>query len=378
MNVIDYLLKKIAVRDLIEFLGHMEFNCRKTIEQRINIKFCVKLGKTATETLKMLRDVYGDSSMSRTRVFEWHKRFVEGREDVEDDPKSGRPCTSTTDTNIEKVRQLVRSDRRLTIRVIANEVGMDKETVRTILVDTLGMRKVCAKMVPRLLTEEQKAQRLNACRDILQQMEADEKLLENVITGDESWVFQYDPETKRQSRQWKSASSPRPKKARMQRSQVKVMLITFFDHQGMVHHEFVPKGQTVNQHFYKEVLTRLVNKIRQKRRASWAGKTWILHHDNAPAHTALSVKQFLVSKEITTLHHPPYSPDLAPCDFFLFPKLKGILKGTRFQGVEDIKTSVTIHLKTITKEQFSQCYKAWSKRMEKCIKANGEYFEGDK
>ena len=169
-------------------------------------------------------------------------------------------------------------------------------------------------------------------------------------------------------------SSPRPKKSRMQRSQVKVMLITFFDHQGMVHHEFVPQGQTVNRHFYKEVLTRLVNKIRQKRRASWAAKTWILHHNNAPA---LSVKQFLVSKEITT-HHPPYSPDLASCNFFLFPKLKGILKGTRFQKVEDIKTSVTRHLKTITKEEFSQCFKAWSKRIEKCIKANGEYFEGDK
>ena len=112
------------------------------IEQRINIKFRVKLGKTATETLKMLGDVYGDSSMSRARFFEWHKQFVEDREDVEDDPKSGRPCTSITDTNIKKVRQLVHSDRRLTIRVIANKVGMDKETVHTILIDTLSMRKV--------------------------------------------------------------------------------------------------------------------------------------------------------------------------------------------------------------------------------------------
>ena len=144
--------------------------------------------------------------MSRTRIFEWHKRFVEGRED---DPKSGRrPCTSTTDTNIEKVQQLVCSDHHLTIRIITNKVEMDKETVRIILVDTLGMRKVCAKMVPRLFTEEQKAQRLNACRDILQQMKADKKLLKNVIR-DESWVFQYDPETKRQSHQWKSVSSPR-------------------------------------------------------------------------------------------------------------------------------------------------------------------------
>ena len=179
-------------------------------------------------------------------------------------------------------------------------------------------------------------------------MEADKKLLENVITGDESWVFQYDLKTKRQSRQWKSVSLPRPKKARMQRSQVKVMLIIFFDHQEMVHHEFVPQGPTVNQRFYKVVLTRLINKIRQKRRASWSRKTWILHHDNAPAHIALSIKQFLVSKEITTLHHPSYSPDSSRCDFFFFPKLKEILKGTNFQGVEDVKTSVTRHLKTIT------------------------------
>ena len=153
-------------------------------------------------------------------------------------------------------------------------------------------------------------------------------------------------------------SLPRPKKARMLRSQVKVMLITFLDHQEMVHHEFVPQGQTVNQHFYKEVLTHLINKIRQKRRASWAGKTWILYHDNAPAHIVIRVKQFLVLKKITALHHPPYLLDLAPCNFFIFPKLKGIFKGTRFQGVMDIKTCMTGHLKTITKKEFSQCFKA--------------------
>ena len=155
-----------------------------------------------------------------------------------------------------------------------------------------------------------------------------------------------------------------------------VMLITFFDHYEPVHDEFVPQGQTVNQPFYKEVQTRHINKIRQKRTDFWARKTWILHHDNAPAHTALSVKVFGV-KKITTLHHPPYSPALVPCDFFLFAKLKGILKGTCFKRVEDIKTSVMNHLKTITIEKFSQCFKAWSTRIEKRIKANGEYFKGD-
>ena len=104
----------------------------------------------------------------------------------------------------------------------------------------------------------------------------------------------------------------------------------------MLHHEFVYRGQTVDQQFYKKVLTRLVNKISQEQRDSWAGKTWILHHDNAPAHTALSVKYLLVSKEITTLDHSPYSPDLALCNFFFFQKLKGILRGTRFEEIDDI------------------------------------------
>ena len=169
-------------------------------------------------------------------------------------------------------------------------------------------------------------------------MEADEKLLENVITGDESWVFQYDSETKRQSPQWKSVSSPRPKKDRMQRLQVKAMLITFFDHQGMVHHEFVSQGQTVNQHFYKEVLTGLVNKICQKRRASWAGKTWILHHDNVPAHTALSVKQFLGLERNHRVASSTLFAGLSPLRFLSFSKTERVSQRDTFsrsRGYQD-------------------------------------------
>ena len=81
-----------------------------SVEQRTNIKFCVKLGKTATETFNMLLEVYGDSCMSRTRVFEWHKQFVDGQLSVEDDAKPGRPCSIKTDVNIEKVQELVCTD----------------------------------------------------------------------------------------------------------------------------------------------------------------------------------------------------------------------------------------------------------------------------
>lgn len=109
------------------------------VEQRVNMKFLVKLGKSATETYTLLKEVYGDECLSRSQVFEWYKKFKEGREDIEDDPRPGRPRTSKTDDNIEKVCEIVRKDHRLSIRAIAEIANIDRETVRQILHDHLGM-----------------------------------------------------------------------------------------------------------------------------------------------------------------------------------------------------------------------------------------------
>lgn len=152
------------------------------IEQRIVVKFHVKLGKTATETYLLLKEVYGNECLSRARVFEWFKRFQDGREDVEDDARPGRPSTSKTDENIEKIGNLIRSDRRLTVRAIAETVGIDKECVRQILHNNFNMKKVCAKMVPKILTIEQKEARENICTDTLNAIANDPNFLERVIT----------------------------------------------------------------------------------------------------------------------------------------------------------------------------------------------------
>jgi len=120
------------------------------------------------------------------------------------------------------------------------------------------MRKVCAKMIPKKLTEEQKQRRVTIFQDLLDRQD---NILGPVITGDETWVYQYDPETKRQSAQWKTANSPRPKKFGQSTSRVKTMLLTFFDIRGTVHNEFVSNGQTVNQVYYLEVLERLREKL---------------------------------------------------------------------------------------------------------------------
>ena len=102
-------------------------------EQRINLKFLVKLNKTPTECYKLLQEAYGDSSLSRARVFEWCKRFSEGRESTEDDQRPGRPVTVSTQETVTKINQIVRADRRMSIRIIAEAVNTDKETVTKIL-----------------------------------------------------------------------------------------------------------------------------------------------------------------------------------------------------------------------------------------------------
>jgi len=124
-------------------------------------------------------------------------------------------------------------------------------------------------------------------------------------------VYGYDPETKQQLSQWKSPNSPRSKKARQVRSNVKSMLIVFLNIQGIVHKEFIPPGQTVNGKFYCEVFKRLREGIRCKHPDKWKKNNWFLHHDNMPAHTSL-VRQFLTSKNITVIPHLHYSSDFAP------------------------------------------------------------------
>jgi len=96
----------------------------------------------------------------------------------------------------------------------------------------------------------------------------------------------------------------------------------------------------------------------RKRPEKWANG-FILHHDNAPCHTSLLVWQFLSNKNITVCPHPPYSPDLAPYDFWLFPKGKMTMKGKRFELIQDIEAVMTAQLKTLTKEDFQDCFRKW-------------------
>ena len=162
---------------------------------------------------------------------------------------------------------------------------------------------------------------MNICADILQNTENDQNFLENVITCDESWFFfNTTQKSKCQSMHWTSPISPRQKKAWHSKSKFKAMVIVFSNIRGTVHVAWVPEGQIVNQVYYKEDLKNLHERVRRRRPEMWKIGSRVLHQDNMPAQNALSVKIFLTKHKITVLEHPPYSPDLAPCDFIYFQR----------------------------------------------------------
>jgi len=237
----------------------------KVDEQRVCIKFCVRLCKTGTETFEMFKQAFGDSCMSRRRTLEWFGRFKNGRTSTANDDRSGRPSTETIPSKVAHVRAAVNRDRRRTVHDLSAEVGIGYGSCQRILTEQLNMHRIATKFVPRVLTQDQKDSRVAICQDLKETVINDPTLLLNVITGDESIVYTYDPESKLQSSQWKSPGSPRPKKTRTQKSKLKKMLICFFDQQGIVHREFVPPGMTVNADFYCDILRRLRENVRRKR-----------------------------------------------------------------------------------------------------------------
>jgi hypothetical protein len=127
----------------------------------------VKIGKSVTETFEMLKIAFGEEAMCRTQKYKWWKSFKEGRTSVDDDPRSGRPPTSKTEDNAAKVREVIRSNRRLTVREVAEEVRISKTVCHEILTENLGMHHIAAKFVPRLLTDDQKQNRFDVSKEFL-------------------------------------------------------------------------------------------------------------------------------------------------------------------------------------------------------------------
>ncbi|VVC43979.1 Hypothetical protein CINCED_3A025691 [Cinara cedri] len=168
-------------------------------EQCVADKFCFLLGKTGAKTLEMLKTAYKGDTLEKTQVFEWFSRFKSGEMSIDDQARTGRPSTARTNENVEKIHKIILEDRRQTIEEVVDRSGVTWSSVQRILSEDLGMRRVASKFVPRLLTEQQKQGRVESCSSLKEEFQNDPNFFYEVITGDDSWCYGYDPETKQQS-----------------------------------------------------------------------------------------------------------------------------------------------------------------------------------
>ena len=179
----------------------MQSGCEDTLEERYAIKSCFKLGKNATETYGMLQTDFRPSCINRALVFEWHKRFKEGRESVRDHERCGRSKEVRTPKLIGQIKNFMDKDSRVSKETINRQFDVSVGTVHTIIRGELKMQKICVKFVLRVLREDQKERCCHYSREIVELINSDPAVLDALVTYDESWIYCYDPETKRQSSQ---------------------------------------------------------------------------------------------------------------------------------------------------------------------------------
>lgn len=344
-------------------------------ELRAVIRYLCLKKMSTKEIFSDIQQTLGDNALPYSTVAYWVAEFKRGRSSCKDDPRSGRPSTSVTEANIKKVEKLVLEDRRITIKHLAEILKISFGSIQSILTDSLGFRKVSARWVPRMLTDENKKRRLEVSKVNLQILKRDpDQFCRRVLTMDETWVHHFDPETKRQSMSWKRPSSPPVKKFRVARTAGKVMASVFWDSEGIVFIDYMPKGQTITGHYYANLIPKVREAIKEKRRGKLASGVLFLQ-DNAPAHRSEVALNAIHSAGFEILEHPAYSPDLAPSDFHLFPKLKEHIRGTKFDDDDAVMAAVEEFFECQEKYFFSEGIRKLEKRYSKCIDLEGDYVE---
>ncbi|XP_023213374.1 histone-lysine N-methyltransferase SETMAR-like [Centruroides sculpturatus] len=260
--------------------------------------------------------VYGKHSMSSACEFEWNKQFQEGQMSLKDSSWPEQPHCVITSSII-----AIRTDRLWSVEDIQLMLGISHGTAHAISTQHLKVRKISAQWVPHSLTKEQ----LNRMSTSLQHLEwyhdEEYRFLSCIVMGDETWCHHFEQESKHQSKQWKHMDSPPPKISTP--CSRKVVMIFFFDYKGPLLIDFLEHGATINAQQYMETLQKLKHAFKSKHPGMLTDNI-ILLQDNAYPHVAKVVSTMLQKFRWEALTHPPYSPDLSPCDFHIFGALKNL------------------------------------------------------
>lgn len=310
--------------------------------QKLSAAFLAELGWSAAHISEALDIVHGEDSLSESHVRRIRKAvrdddvaiLTDHRRSGESSAIRERPISGDPE-NIKKVEKRIADNPYISIRALSALTGLSNKVVYSIL-KRLGKTKKFGEFVPRTLTKTLKRQRCCASAKNLALLERDSSLLERVIAEDECWLHVYEELTSEGRRQWCSIDEPPRPEPHQQLHEKKTMLVFFFDHEGPLIIDFLPQEQTINSTYYCKRLDNL-NKIYLDKRKNQKHLGVHLIHDGASSHTSYETKERLQRLNINTLQHPPYSPDISPCDYAVFGPLKKRLRGHRFATLEALQ-----------------------------------------
>ena len=239
-----------------------------------------------------------------------------------------------------------------------------------ILKECLNYKKINYKWIPYKLNEERRQNRIKICKKMLLLLkDGDEKKIMNIITCDETFINCSNPFKKywkKKDEEFKKIPKKFPKK--------KFLIFVSFTMRGLLSVYVVPNNNKINSEiFSNDILDDMIEEL-YKTRPSKFIRDFILHFDNASTHTSKKTKEKIKTMKLRILEHPSYSPDLAPCDFFLFGYLKETLRGIEINDEKECYEIVVEKLNQISKEVYKKVFLEWIKRLKWVISNNGDYY----
>ena len=312
----------------------------ENLMHRVVIKFLCKKG---LETFKEMKEVLNDNTPSQSMVAKWHAEFKLGRQSITDDPRSGRPQFSHHPDTIHSITDMIEKDHCISIRNIANRVDLSIGTIRSIIHGQLGFKKFKAKWIPKMLSVDQMRVKVETSKRMLDLYMSNPEDFHARLVTDNTWIYYHDPLTINEAAEWRHEESPNPKVPQLSnpcpKSKSKVMLSIFWDSKGPLLLDYLPKNTTVTGAYYAnlQVMTRLRDSIKANKRGMLK-KIPLLLHDNAPSHKSHIAQEAIRNCGFKQAEHPPYCPDLAPSDFYLFPIAKQALRGKSFDEEDALES----------------------------------------
>ena len=338
------------------------------IELRAVIRFLTLSAKSVNEISTAMEHVYGIDTPSRSTIAFWASRFRAERTSLDDDERTGRPVDQGS---VDAVRRCIDDDRGLSVREISKITAVSVGGVHCILTERLGLKKFMRRWVPHRLTSEQKSQQVSLSRELLQSLGSMTRTqLGHVITGDESWFrLCYD-----RSGVWARSAEEAPPRVRPKIDTQKVLVSVFWGINGLVLLDALPPGQRFNTQYMSDVILPKLDQTVRLQRPAMGLRGMKLHFDNARPHTSMTTLAKIDELRTTKLPHPPYSPDLAPSDFYLFGYLKAQLAGSTFRNPEELLTRLREIFVRIEQKVLDSVFEEWKTRLSRVVELGGEYY----